>query len=387
MKKEANIFKDKSQWWLIGIFVVVFGIFTTAAFSGMAGYILAINLNTNSQASTNQSLIDRSIPPFDVVSNLEQDNAQVPSTIELQPLIPNEKSTTVNAIETVLPAVVTVLNQQGQFGGGSGSGFFIDSSGHVVTNYHVVEGATNLSVIYSLGGRAPATVVGTAPEFDLAVIKVDGPVPAVSKWGDSGELPLGSEVIAIGSALGQYQNSVTAGILSGFNRQLGGLNGLLQTDAAINHGNSGGPLINIGGQVVGINTMVVRGGLSDAEGLGFAIPSNIARNVVRSLIETGEARHPFLGIQYQALNPQLATEENLSISEGALLETIVRGTPAERAGLRVGDIIIAIEGQPVDDRHALVSLLLEHVAGDTITLEILRDGRVMETDLTLGERA
>ena len=245
----------------------------------------------------------------------------------------------------------------------------------------------DLQVIYAQGGRAPATLIGTAPEFDLAVLKVDGPVPAVANWGDSGELPLGAGVIAIGSALGQYQNSVTAGILSGFNRQLGGLNGLLQTDAAINHGNSGGPLINIGGQVIGINTMVVRGGLSEAEGLGFAIPSNIAQNVVRNLIETGQARHPFLGIQYQALNPQLAIESGLNITEGALLDSIVDGAPADRAGLRAGDVIVTIEGTPVDDRHSLVSLLLEHVAGETITLEISRDGQVFETDLTLGERA
>ncbi len=136
----------------------------------------------------------------------------------------------------------------------------------VVTNNHVVVGAQNLVVIFAQGGTAEAELVGTAPEFDLAVLKIDEAIPAMVEWGDSSELPLGAHIIAIGSALGRYQNTVTAGILSGFNRELGPLRGLLQTDAAINHGNSGGPLINLAGQVVGINTMVLRGGFSDAEG-------------------------------------------------------------------------------------------------------------------------
>ena len=189
----------------------------------------------------------------------------------------------------------------------------------VVTNDHVISNGNNFIVIYAQGGTAEADLVGTAPEFDLAVLKVDGPVPAMVGWGDSGELPLGSHVIAIGSALGRYQNTVIAGILSGFNHELGPLRGLLLTDAAINSGNSGGPLINLAGQVIGINTLVVRGGMSEAEGLGFAIPSNVAMKVVEQLIETGEARPSFLGIQYQELNPQLASEKGLNIIYGALL--------------------------------------------------------------------
>jgi 2-alkenal reductase len=374
-KKNARY---STYFWLAGMVIIGLSLFAGTAVGGTAGFVLASRLSPVSEATVNNA------PP--PVLPEPVDSAPAPTATEKQSLVITEESAAVKAVETVLPAVVTVLSRE-QFSGGSGSGFFISHEGYVVTNNHVVEGARNLQIIYSQGGRAPATLIGTAPEFDLAVLKVDGPVPAVAEWGDSGELPLGAGVIAIGSALGQYQNSVTAGILSGFNRSLGGLNGLLQTDAAINHGNSGGPLISFGGQVIGINTMIVRGGLSEAEGLGFAIPSNIAQNVVLSLIETGQARQPFLGIQYQTLNPQLAGEEELTIVEGALLDSIVDGTPADRAGLRAGDVIIAVEGNPVDDRHSLVSLLLEHVAGDTITLEILRDGRVIETDLTLGERA
>ncbi|MFC1976544.1 S1C family serine protease [Chloroflexota bacterium] len=257
----------------------------------------------------------------------------------------------------------------------------------VVTNDHVISNGNNFIVIYAQGGTAEADLVGTAPEFDLAVLKVDGPVPATVGWGDSGELPLGSHVIAIGSALGRYQNTVTAGILSGFNRELGPLRGLLQTDAAINSGNSGGPLINLAGQVIGINTLVVRGGMSEAEGLGFAIPSNVAMKVVARLIEKGEAKPSFLGIQYQELNPQLASEEALNITYGALLQDVVPDTPAARAKLQPGDVIIAINGQMIDDRHPLVSLLLEYVAGETITIDVLRDGETFQTTLTLGERA
>jgi 2-alkenal reductase len=387
MKKETNLFKGKSQWWVMGIFVVGFGLFITAAFSSITGYVIATRLNADSQAAGDQVLVDRPVGPIDIGSNLEQVKAQEPATGELQPLLPQEPSATVEAVNRVLPAVVTVLNR-GVNGGGSGSGFIISKEGYIVTNNHVVEGGREFSVIYAQGGAEPAILIGTAPDFDLAVLKVDGPVPAVAGWGDSGELPLGANVIAIGSALGRYQNTVTAGILSGFNRELGGLRALLQTDAAINSGNSGGPLINTAGQVIGINTAVVRGGLSNnAEGLGFAIPSNVASNVVRQLIETGEAKPAFLGIQYQPLNPQLVGETGLSISQGAMLQEIVGGTPAARAGLQAGDIVIAINGQTIDDRHPLVSLLLEHIAGETITLDLVRDGATLQTTLTLGERA
>ncbi|MCQ3980585.1 MAG: 2-alkenal reductase, partial [Anaerolineae bacterium] len=252
--------------------------------------------------------------------------------------------------------------------------FFISQDGYVVTNNHVVEGAQEVAVIYAQGGRASAQLVGTAPDFDLALLKVDGLVPAVAAWGDSSELQLGAHVLAIGSALGEYRNTVTSGVLSGFNRELGPLRGLLQTDAAINSGNSGGPLINLAGQIVGINTAVVRGQFADAEGLGFAIPSNVAQKVVQRLIESGDARPSFLGIQYQELNPQLATEQGLTITQGALLQEVINGSPAAQAGLQVGDVIVAVNSQTLDERHPLVGLLLEHVAGETVTLDILRNG-------------
>ncbi len=375
----------KPYLWLIGGLIIIVSLLTGTVAGGVAGYVIANELATRSQPALVQPIAN-SIPATDSVNlKLAPGSDPAPGVAHQSPAVA-EESNSVEAVNMVLPAVVTVINQ-GLRGSGSGSGVFINSAGYVVTNNHVVEGARNLTIIYAQGGTAPAALVGTAPDFDLAVLKVDGPVPAVAQWGDSSELPLGADVIAIGSALGRYQNTVTAGVLSGFNRELGGLRGLLQTDAAINHGNSGGPLINLDGQVVGINAMVVRGGFSEAEGLGFAIPSNVARIIVRHLVETGEVKPSFLGIQYQPLNPQLATEEALPITEGALLQEIVPGSPASRAGLQAGDVIVAIDGQPVDDRHPLVSLLLEHVAGETITLDILRNGETFQTTLTLGERA
>jgi 2-alkenal reductase len=348
----------------------------------VAGYVLANRaVGPVEQFRPVSNVITESGPQVVAASQNNQAEAQP------APLVVDELDS-VAAVEAVLPAVVTVLNRQGNFGGGSGSGVFISDTGYVVTNNHVVEGAGELSVVYAQGGTAPATLVGTSPEFDIAVIKVAGPVPAVAPWGDSSELPLGGQVIAIGSALGRYQNTVTAGILSGFNRELGGLQALLQTDAAINSGNSGGPLINLGGQIIGINTAVVRGGGSGAaEGLGFAIPSNVARNVARQLIESGQAKPAFLGIQYQPLNPQLVSEAGLSLSQGAILEQVVSGTPAAQAGLQAGDIIVAINGKPIDDRNPLVSLLLEHVAGESITLDVVRASQTLQTELVLGERA
>jgi 2-alkenal reductase len=370
--------RNKSYLVLAFGLIVVVVLLIGAMVGGLVGYLAASRTIAQAQPATAPL---QGIPAVATAGVPPADNAP-------QAVIITDQTSSVEAVNQVLPAVVTVINQ-GVRGTGSGTGFFINSEGYLVTNNHVVEGGQELSVIYAQGGRATATIIGTAPEFDLAVLKVDGLVPAVTTWGDSSELPLGAQVIAIGSALGRYRNTVTAGVLSGFNRELGELRGLLQTDAAINSGNSGGPLINLAGQVVGINTAVVRGeGFSGgAEGLGFAIPSNVAQTVAQRLIETGDARPSFLGVQYEELNPQTAIERNLSLTDGALLQEVVGGSPADQAGLRVGDIITAVNGQRLDERHPLVSLLIEHVAGDTISLEILRDGSTFQTNLTLGERA
>jgi len=363
--------------WVAGFLIIVVSVVIGGIIGGVVGFTMATNRTSTEVTSATVVTSQNSQAGLDSTSA---------SASNPQRLIIEDNTAIVEAVSRALPAVVTVEADSG-FGGGSGSGFFISTDGYIVTNNHVVEAGQQLSIIYATGGQVPATLVGAAPEFDLAVLKVDGPVPAILEWGDSGDLPLGASVVAIGSALGEYRNTVTAGILSGVNRQLGPMAGLLQTDTAVNEGNSGGPLIDMSGRVVGINTLVVRGERADAEGLGFAIPSSTARSVVQTLIETGSARHPFLGIQYQALNPQLANQARLSITEGALLQSVMPGTPAEQAGLQPGDVIVALNGQQVNDRRSLVSLLLEHVAGETVTLDIMRNGEQFQTQLTLGERA
>ncbi|MBE7550776.1 MAG: trypsin-like peptidase domain-containing protein [Anaerolineales bacterium] len=375
--------RNKNSTWLAGCLVVAICLLIGAAIGSLAGYVVAARVLGPVAAAGPGSALVQPVPAGLIVSTPSNSAGSAP-----QEIIINDQSSSVGAVAQVLPAVVTVIAQDLR-GIGSGSGVFISSDGYVVTNNHVVEGAGELLVIYAQGGRAPAKLVGTAPDFDLAVLKVEGLAPGVAVWGDSSELPLGAHVLAIGSALGEYQNTVTSGVLSGFNRELGGLRGLLQTDAAINSGNSGGPLINLAGQIVGINTAVVRGdGFSaGAEGLGFAIPSNVAEKVVQRLIESGDARPSFLGIQYKDLNPQLANEQQLTITQGALLEEVVNGSPAALAGLQAGDVIVGVNGQVLDDRHPLVSLLVEYVAGETITLDIQRAGQMFQTQLTLGERA
>lgn len=374
--------RNNSSMWLAGCVAVAVCLLFGAAVGSLAGYMVASRAPAQAQTAANAPQIEP-VPAGLLVAPSSDSAAGTP-----QEIIINDESSSVAAVEKVLPAVVTIVARQPR-GIGSGSGVFISAEGYVVTNNHVVEDAQEIIVTYAQGGRAPASLVGTAPSFDLAVLKVDGLVPAVAAWGNSGELPLGAHVLAIGSALGEYKNTVTGGILSGFNRDLGPLRGLLQTDAAINSGNSGGPLINLAGQIVGINTAVVRGdGFSGgAEGLGFAIPSNVAEKVVRRLIETGNAEPSFLGIQYRELNPQVAIENQLSINQGALLDEVVGGSPAAQAGLQTGDVITAINGQALDERHPLVSLLVEYVAGETITLDVLRSGQTFQTELTLGKRA
>jgi 2-alkenal reductase len=305
------------------------------------------------------------------------------------------------AVRKTGPAVVTVVNQmQGGFGGAasaSGSGVIVDSAGYIVTNNHVVENQRALEVIFSDGTKAAATLVGTDMFSDLAVIKVNSAVPAVAEFGDSEALEPGQPVVAIGSALGDFANTVTAGVVSALHRDLddgGGspaLQNLIQTDAAINHGNSGGPLLDITGKVIGINVAVVRGGGFSgdvAEGLGFAIPSNTAREVVDQLIANGAVERPYIGISYQLISPQIAAYYDLSRDSGLYVTDVQAGSPADQAGLKQGTIIVKFDGIDVTGSTSLLELLMKHKVGETITLTVILPGSDNEQDvsLTLAQR-
>lgn len=303
------------------------------------------------------------------------------------------------AVRKAGPAVVTIINTLSSVNtrgnGGlqptaSGSGVVIDSEGHIVTNQHVIEGQGSLEVIFSDGKKAPAKLIGSDSFSDLAVVKVDVVVPAVAEFADSDSLEAGQPVIAIGSALGDFRNTVTAGVVSALHRDLddsgsAALRNLIQTDAAINHGNSGGPLLQIDGKVIGINVAVVRGaGVGDvAEGLGFAIPSNTARQVADQLIAKGQVERPYLGISFQTISPQIAAVLELKRDKGILVREVVAGSPAERAGLKENTIITRFDGIELNDDNALLELLMKHKVGDTVTLTVLQPDADSETEVNL----
>jgi 2-alkenal reductase len=252
-------------------------------------------------------------------------------------------------------------------------------------------------VIFADGTEVPATLVGADAYSDLAVIKVDAKVPAVANFGDSDKLEPGQPVVAIGTALGDFQNTVTAGVVSALHRQIddGGTatQDLIQTDAAINHGNSGGPLLDLNGNVIGINTAVVRGSAMTgdvAEGLGFAIPSNTVQSVAQQLIAGGSISRPYIGISYQEITPELATQLNLSVEQGVYVADVAAGSPADRAGIEANSIITEIDGQELgsDSGTTIVQALSKHKVGDSVKLTVIGPDSDTEQVITvvLGQR-
>ncbi|HKP53517.1 MAG TPA: trypsin-like peptidase domain-containing protein [Chloroflexia bacterium] len=304
------------------------------------------------------------------------------------------------AVRVTGPAVVTVINQLsgdntriGPLGSptASGSGVVVDQRGYIVTNNHVVEDQKSLEVIFSDGKKVPATLVGTDPFSDLAVIKVDTQVSTVAQFADSDLLEPGQPVVAIGSALGDFRNTVTAGVVSALHRDIEdagstALRNLIQTDAAINHGNSGGPLIDLEGRVVGINVAVVRGaglGGDVAEGLGFAIPSNTARTVVDQLVSKGAVERPFIGISYQPITPQIAAYYELPREQGILVSEVVADGPADKAGIKAKTIITKFDGVELTSSTSLLEVLMKHKVGDSVQMTILAPDSTNESEVTI----
>jgi len=306
------------------------------------------------------------------------------------------------AVEDIGPAVVTVVGvipgQQSFFGRTadlpvSGSGVFISEEGYVLTNNHVVENTSQVGVILADGSDMPAEIIGTDPFSDLAVLKVDGVVPTIASLGNSDALRPGETVIAIGSPLGDFKNSVTVGVVSATERSIEVdenylMEGLIQTDAAINQGNSGGPLVNLAGEVIGINTLIVRGssfGSAVAEGLGFSIPSNKALAVSEQLIEKGYFSYPFLGIRYQWFTEQIARTYDLPVNQGLYISGVGIDTPAQDAGLREGDIITHIGNQLLDEEHPFINVLYTFSPGDTTNLTVVRNSGTIDVQVTFEE--
>jgi 2-alkenal reductase len=373
--------------------IIVLSLLAGGVAGGLLGATVAVWLMEQRQPlALPPATVQPSAPPSPTLP------ASVPSVITFQ-----EESATIEVVKKVEPAVVTVVNlrmPQRDFWGdltqprSLGSGVVIDPQGYVVTNNHVVEGNESLSVIMASGDKKDAELVGTDAFSDLAVLYLEGDDLPAAELGDSSQLQPGERVIAIGSALGDFRNTVTSGVISGLERSIAvdegfALEGLIQTDTAINHGNSGGPLVNLQGQVIGINTLIIRGdsySMDVAEGLGFAIPSNTVRLVVEQLIAKGRVSRPFLGISHQEVTPRLAAYYNLAVRQGILVLQVAPATPASQAGLEVGDVIVAISGDPIDPENPFLNVLMRHQVDETVTLSVNRFGRELALEVTLGER-
>jgi S1-C subfamily serine protease len=298
-----------------------------------------------------------------------------------------------------------------QQGGGTatGSGILMDDQGHVLTNAHVVDGASSVTVKFGDGDALDAKVLGVDDSTDVAVLSVD-PNQVSAKplqLGDSDAVKVGDPAVAIGNPYG-LDRTVTSGIISALQRQISSPNGftisnVIQTDAAINPGNSGGPLIDGQGRVIGINSQIATGtGSSGSVGIGFAVPINTAKSVASQIIDGGSVQHAYLGIEGADLTPQIADALNLPVQEGALVQKVTPAGPADDAGLQGGgdatvtldgahvkaggDVITAIDGKPVTGMDDLISAVNEKQPGDTVTLDVLRNGSKTQVDVKLGDR-
>jgi S1-C subfamily serine protease len=348
----------------------------------VAGLVAALALGVGLGAASYSVLAD---DPASVVREVTVSTAEPAAS---------EGSLAIAAIyDRASDGVVEISAGSGQ-GQAQGSGFVYDSQGHVVTNQHVVEGASSINVRFANGRSYPATLVGTDPSTDLAVVKVDAPASAFHplRLGDSSDVEVGHGVVAMGSPFG-LEGTITSGIVSALHRQMTApnnftINDSIQTDAAINHGNSGGPLLDLRGRVIGVNAQI-ESESGGNDGVGFAIPSNTVRAIVSQLIETGEVEHAYLGIQM------------LPTSEGVAVTEVRPGTPADDAGLRAatgtrsvdgeqvptgGDVIVEVDGEAVATTAELQSVVDSKQPGDQVTVTFLRDGERRTVEVTLGTR-
>jgi S1-C subfamily serine protease len=354
-------------------------------------------------------LFDRSTaaPGSPAASQASQNTATTPpgsSSVTI-----DEQSAITRAAERVSPAVVTIST--GDAAGanplnvpsGVGSGIIYDSAGWILTNRHVVCGSSDVTVELQNGAKYAGKVYGLDTLTDLAIVKISGSSLPSATLGDSSSLKPGQLAVAIGSPLGQFTNSVTSGVISALARDIsvndecrtsgGGqrpLRNLIQTDAAINPGNSGGALVDSAGQVIGVNTAVAGG----AQGIGFAIPINVAKPIMRQAVAGEKLTRPWVGIYYEPITAQVKKDDNLPIDYGAWIHrdenqtgpSIVANSPADKAGLRENDIITAVNGQRVDASHTLDDILTQFKPGDQITVSVLRSGNTMDIKVTLGTR-
>lgn len=322
-------------------------------------------------------------------------------------IVTQEEEDIAGVASKVGPSVVSILTKaeaRSFYGGtstqeGAGTGIIVSKDGYVMTNKHVIQDSQTVSVVTSDGvTHDDVTVIGSDPLNDIAFLKINGsnnfnPV----ELGDSSSLRIGQKVVAIGNALGQYQNTVTSGIVSGTGRSVTAsrdgsstdtetLTDLVQTDAAINSGNSGGPLVNIAGQVIGINTALA----SDANGIGFSIPINATKGILKGVLASGKISRAYVGVNYVAITPDVAEQYKLPVKKGAYVvptsgnSAVISGSPAASAGIKEKDIITKVNDIEVGDKGSVASLVGEYAPGDTIELTVLREGKTITVRVTLA---
>jgi S1-C subfamily serine protease len=331
------------------------------------------------------------------------------------PLASDGDAMSVNEIyERASSGVVQITSTSGNIGGASpqqalGSGFVVDKAGHVVTNYHVIEGADEIRVSFSNQDTVEAQLVGSDPSTDLALLQVDTSASALTplSLGDSDKVEVGDPVVAIGNPFG-LDRTATSGIVSALQRLITAPNSftidhVIQTDAPINHGNSGGPLLNSRGQVIGVNTQIETGGVAGSGnvGIGFSVPSNTVKDVVAQIMRTGRVDHAYLGISGQAVNSVVADTYNLPVEKGVLVESVRSDSGAAEAGLEGGrkqvvvagetyvlggDIIVALEGKQISSIEQLRDAIAGHKPGDKVSLVIYRDAKKTGVTVTLGRQ-
>jgi len=320
----------------------------------------------------------------------------------------------IDAIETATTTDVFGLQQSSQEES-EGTGIILSNTGYIVTNRHVVpSGTTSVSVILSDGTELNnVSIVGEtngSDSLDIAILKINNPPTGIQPalLGNSNNVSIGDSVVAIGNALGEFQNTVTSGIISGRGRSIQAgnssnsivstdttetLQDMIQTDAAINSGNSGGPLVNDNGEVIGVNTAVASDG---AQNIGFAIPINDIKGIIKGVLNSGKFERPYIGVYYIPIDPSVSKQYNLSVSTGAYIPTssqnqnqspIVANSPASQAGLQGGDVIEAVNGVLINQNTSLVSLVDVNSAGTTVNLSVLRDGAVKNIPITIGSQS
>ncbi|QYK51069.1 MAG: trypsin-like peptidase domain-containing protein [Anaerolineales bacterium] len=368
--------------------------------------LAALACGTISLPNAGEALQDFGNQVQEQIENMDLPQLQQPNPeVQVSSDMLSQQEALVSLYEAVSPGVVSIAVVSGQ-GGAQGSGFVYDMQGHIVTNFHVVEGAQYIEVTFPSGFQAVGEVIGEDLDSDLAVLKIDAPAEELFpvQMGDSDALQVGQYVVAIGNPFG-LSGSMSLGVISSKGRTLDSMNlapnstqffsagDIIQTDAAINPGNSGGPLLNLYGEVVGVNRAIRSFSFNETgdalnSGIGFAISANIVKRVVPSLIEVGHYEYPYLGLSSSS-NLSLAAAQQLGLenNNGALVAAVVDGGPSDQAGLQQGDMIKAINGRLVKNFDQLIAYLFGNTSpGDVVLLDIIREGQTMQINLTLGAR-